>query len=105
MTGSRTLPIPADHPAFAGHFPDMPILPGAALLDETLRVIALDEGIDLMRWQLLAAKFQGAVLPGETPTVEHSPSAGGGLRFTVRVGGRVVLAGSLSPLRAVPDAP
>lgn len=104
MTGSRAVPIPLDHPSFAGHFPGMPIFPGAALLDEALHVVTVDRGIDLRSWQLTTAKFQGAVRPGETPTVEHTESTGG-LRFTVRVGDRVVLVGSLSPLCALPDAP
>ena len=34
---AHSIGIPADHPAFAGHFPGIPILPGAVLLDETLR--------------------------------------------------------------------
>ncbi len=34
LKAARTLTIAADHPAFAGHFPGMPLLPGAALLDD-----------------------------------------------------------------------
>ena len=53
----HSIGIAADHPAFAGHFPGMPILPGAVLLDEALRIIELDLGIDISQWQLTAAKF------------------------------------------------
>jgi len=31
--------VAPDHPAFAGHFPKFPVLPGAALLDEALQLI------------------------------------------------------------------
>ena len=52
----HSIGIAADHPAFAGHFPGMPILPGAVLLDEVLRIIERDLGIDLTQWQLASAK-------------------------------------------------
>ena len=31
--------IPVDHPAFAGHFPGRPLLPGAMLLAEVIEAI------------------------------------------------------------------
>ena len=43
----------------------MPILPGAVLLDEALRIIEMDLGIDLTQWQLTAAKFLESVRPGD----------------------------------------
>ena len=95
---SRPLPIAADHPAFAGHFPGMPILPGVVLLDAALTVIEIERALDLTQWQLGAAKFQGAVRPGETPVVEHSAPDHGSIQFTVRVGERAVLTGRLSQL-------
>jgi 3-hydroxyacyl-[acyl-carrier-protein] dehydratase len=88
--------IAADHPAFAGHFPGMPILPGAVLLDEALRVIETDLRIDLTQWQLTAAKFLESVRPGDSLTVEHTEVAAGAVRFAVRVAARAVLAGTLS---------
>jgi 3-hydroxyacyl-[acyl-carrier-protein] dehydratase len=90
------LEIAADHPAFAGHFPGMPILPGAVLLDEALRVIELDLALDLTHWKIATAKFLESVRPGETLTVEHSPAADGSVRFTVRVADRTALAGALT---------
>jgi 3-hydroxymyristoyl/3-hydroxydecanoyl-(acyl carrier protein) dehydratase len=92
----HSIGIAADHPAFAGHFPGMPILPGAVLLDETLRIIERDLSIDLTQWQLTAAKFLESVRPGDQLTVEHTGLADGGVRFAVRVADRSALAGTLS---------
>ena len=39
---SLALHIPTDHPAFAGHFPGQPLLPGVSLLAEVLEAV-LDE--------------------------------------------------------------
>ncbi|MGD0502904.1 MAG: hypothetical protein ABSD02_09185 [Steroidobacteraceae bacterium] len=92
----HSIGIAADHPAFAGHFPEMPILPGAVLLDEALRIIEMDLGIDITQWQLTAAKFLESVRPGDALTLEHSGGAEGTVRFAVRVADRSALAGSLS---------
>jgi 3-hydroxymyristoyl/3-hydroxydecanoyl-(acyl carrier protein) dehydratase len=88
--------IAADHPAFAGHFPGMPILPGALLLDEALHVIQRDLGIDLTQWQLTTAKFLESVRPGDELTIEHTGIADGAVRFAVRIADRSALAGTLS---------
>jgi 3-hydroxymyristoyl/3-hydroxydecanoyl-(acyl carrier protein) dehydratase len=92
----HSIGIPADHPAFAGHFPGMPILPGAVLLDETLRIIEMDLGIDITQWQLTAAKFLESVRPGDELTFEHTGIADGAVRFAVRLADRSALAGTLS---------
>jgi 3-hydroxymyristoyl/3-hydroxydecanoyl-(acyl carrier protein) dehydratase len=92
--------IAADHPAFAGHFPGMPILPGAVLLDEALRIIEMDLGIDLIEWQLTAAKFLESIRPGDRVTVQHTGSVAGTVRFTVRVADRSALSGTLSRIDA-----
>ena len=49
MKIQSSLEIAADHPAFAGHFPGFPVVPGALLLDEMLKVIEEARGIDLRR--------------------------------------------------------
>ena len=88
--------VPADHPAFAGHFPGFPVLPGAALLDEVLQAIQHQRGVDLSEWQIASAKFQGAVRPGDALCLEHDSPKSGLIRFTIRVANRTVASGSLS---------
>ena len=95
-----TLEVARDHPAFAGHFPAFPVLPGALVLDETLEILARARGIDVTRWQLSSTKFLGAVRPGERLTVEHDAPREGLLRFSVRSGDRLVASGSLSATAA-----
>ena len=104
MNLAHALEIAPDHPAFAGHFPGMPILPGAVLLDEALRVIEVDLALDLTQWQIANAKFLERVRPGDALTVEHSGPANGLVRFTVRIAHRAgaakpALSGTLSAMR------
>ncbi len=87
--------IAADHPAFAGHFPKFPVLPGAVLLDEALQVIQRARGIDLAQWQIASAKFLDIVRPGEALCLEHDAPRGGLIRFTIRAADRTVASGSL----------
>jgi 3-hydroxymyristoyl/3-hydroxydecanoyl-(acyl carrier protein) dehydratase len=39
------LAIAADHPAFAGHFPGRPLLPGVALLSEVLEAVLAEPAL------------------------------------------------------------
>ena len=59
------LAFDAAHPTAAGHFPGDPIIPGAVLLAEILRVIAPVEGACEVR----AAKFLAPVRPGDRLSV------------------------------------
>jgi 3-hydroxyacyl-[acyl-carrier-protein] dehydratase len=95
MKMQSTLRIAADHPAFAGHFPDFPVLPGAVLLDEMLKAIETARGIDLRSWQVSAAKFLGAVRPRDSLILEHEATAAGSIQFTIRVDDRKVASGTL----------
>ncbi len=104
MNLRHTLEIAPDHPAFDGHFPGTPILPGAVLLDEALRFIELDLALDLREWQISNAKFLERVCPGDALTVEHSGPANGLVRFTVRIAHRAgvampALSGTLLAMR------
>lgn len=90
-----TLNLAADHPAFAGHFPAFPVLPGALLLDEMLKAIEVARGIDLHGWRIRSAKFLEAVRPGETLVLEHEAAAPGRIHFSIRIDERKVAGGSL----------
>jgi 3-hydroxyacyl-[acyl-carrier-protein] dehydratase len=95
VKSARTFTVPADHPAFAGHFPGLPVLPGAALLDAVLHVLEEDLALDPMEWQIATAKFLEPVRPGDRLVVEHSASADV-IRFAIRIADRAALAGTLA---------
>lgn len=99
------LHIAADHPAYTGHFPGFPILPGAVLLDEALREIARDRGIDLTLWQISVAKFLATVHPGDRLTLEHSTSHESTIRFAIRTPAALAVSGTLSAIASHERAP
>lgn len=86
---------PADHPAAQGHFPGNPVIPGAVLLAEVLRAIEAGPGLGVESFRIVYAKFPAPVRPGDRVAIEFSRSADGAVRFTCRVGARVVLMGGL----------
>lgn len=89
--------VPADHPAFAGHFPGRPIVPGVVLLDQAIRFAECLLACPATNWQIGNAKFFSPVGPGEalTFTLESKPSRA--IAFTIRAAGRQVATGSLTP--------
>ena len=95
MSALTTLIIPAEHPALAGHFPGMPILPGVLLLDEMVRVV--EGGPGGGRWRIGTAKFVRPVHAGETLTLGHERLPNGSIRFSVHRAGEPVAHGVLVP--------
>jgi 3-hydroxymyristoyl/3-hydroxydecanoyl-(acyl carrier protein) dehydratase len=63
MTEMITLHVDADHPAFRGHFPGRPIVPGVLLLEWAIDAIAVAEQRALLPGKLLVAKFLNPVGP------------------------------------------
>ena len=58
------LPLPADHPALAGHFPGNPVYPGVVLLDAAIGTIESHFGASAR--SIPVAKFHAPVRPGMT---------------------------------------
>jgi acyl-CoA synthetase (AMP-forming)/AMP-acid ligase II len=90
--------VPIDHPAFAGHFPGQPLLPGALILAEVMeavqRVPALVARLG-SHPTLASAKFLAPVRPGSTLSIDLQPEPGAarGVRFDVRCDGVVAVTG------------
>ncbi|MDM0013208.1 AMP-binding protein [Variovorax sp. J22P168] len=97
-----TREVADDHPAFAGHFPGQPLLPGALLLSEVLEAL---RGVPALSARLgpaptlAAAKFLAPVRPGNALEIDLLPEAGAarGLRFEVRCGNEMVASGRWLP--------
>ncbi|MCW3481306.1 hypothetical protein OL229_17340 [Neisseriaceae bacterium JH1-16] len=80
---SSMLAIAADHPAFPGHFPSRPILPGAALLD--LAIVALQQALAIEpgALQIGSAKFLQPVGPGSRLRFDAEASVAGRWRCSL----------------------
>lgn len=88
--------VPPDHPAFAGHFPGHPILPGVVLLDAVIRHATASFARDPAALRLASAKFLSVVSPGETLAIALAEKANGSLQFAIHCGERPVASGTLA---------
>lgn len=89
---ARTLVFAADHPAFAGHFPGAPIVPGVLLLDAALQ--AAEAGGARVA-EIGSAKFLSPVGPGR-PVALACAVQDGRARFEITdAAGQPVAAGQL----------
>lgn len=95
QTGLAQLAIGADHPAFAGHFPGLPIVPGVVLLDEALHAIGGAIGADLSACRISSVKFLSPVRPGEPVSVSYEISGNGSIRFDMLSRERKIAIGSV----------
>jgi 3-hydroxyacyl-[acyl-carrier-protein] dehydratase len=91
---SRPLVIPADHPAYAGHFPGRPILPAVVLLGEALAAVQAEIGAG-GDWSVSQAKFTRAVSPATALTLAYE-AAENGVRFEIRSPDGIVAAGAFA---------
>ena len=81
---SRHVAVEPDHPAFAGHFPGQPVLPGVVLLGEVLELL-LREAPSALGPQpcVSAVKFLAPVRPGASLEVRWSAPEQQRVRFEV----------------------
>ena len=91
-----TLEISPHHAAFEGHFPGTPLVPGAVLLDEAIRILAAAANQNAVGCEITNAKFLSFVRPGEPLSVAHEYRANGSLRFVIRAPDREVASGTLA---------
>lgn len=97
-TAEFTWAVPADHPAFAGHFPARPIVPGVVLLDQALLLAMQMHGPSPAGgWQVAQAKFFVPVGPLQVLHFALQTTPRGAIAFRVSCEGREVATGSLVP--------
>jgi 3-hydroxymyristoyl/3-hydroxydecanoyl-(acyl carrier protein) dehydratase len=93
--------VPTDHPAFAGHFPGRPMVPGVVLLDRVVLLVAEATGHAPETLTLRSVKFLSPVLPGETVVFAQRVAASGAIVFDIFAEGSVdrrpVASGSFVP--------
>jgi 3-hydroxymyristoyl/3-hydroxydecanoyl-(acyl carrier protein) dehydratase len=97
-SGCTEFEIPADHPAFAGHFPGRPVLPGAVLLSLVLEALERQPALRSRLGphpSIDSAKFLAPVGPGAR-LVAQLRGHGSGVAFEVHQHGIAVARGQLS---------
>ncbi|MDI1308695.1 MAG: hypothetical protein PSV17_04580 [Methylotenera sp.] len=96
--------LPADHPAFAGHFPGTPIVPGVVLLDEVMHAISIETGLVESDWKISSVKFLNPLKPNEIVIIEHEQLPNGSIKFEVLEGNRQIVIGNLIAAQIAADA-
>ena len=93
MSSDTALVYDADHPAFGGHFPGHPIVPGVLLLDAAIH--ALEAASQREVSGVASAKFLLPVGPGDALVVTGNSTEGGRALFEILRGGERAATGQL----------
>lgn len=91
------MPVAIDHPAYAGHFPGRPILPGVVLLDRAQKAVEQACGITVCG--IAMAKFLSPALPGDALQLDFEPGESA-VRFEIRSGDRRIASGRFTVAKA-----
>lgn len=91
-SSAPTMEAPLDHPAYAGHFPVRPLLPGVVLLERVIEEAARQSGCRLRTLELPWVKFLTPLAPGDRASIDLR-SESGTLHFEVRREGQRVAQG------------
>ncbi len=97
MTFSTQWTVPIDHPAFSGHFPGTPIMPGVVLLDIALNAIVDTSDVVLDTCEISSVKFLSPASPGDELTIQHTTAVNGAdtVRFEIVAGSRKIAVGTI----------
>lgn len=98
LNDGEVFDIPADHPAFAGHFPGQPVLPGVVLLSLVLRALEQQPALRALLGavpQIANVKFVAPVGPGARVQVLLR-AQGSGVAFELQRDGQPVARGQLA---------
>ncbi len=87
--------VPLDLPAFEGHFPYNPIVPGVVLLDQVLLRIQQSNQFGSMKLSVINTKFLSPVKPGELISFQFNVVGGVTLHFDMYVQERKIATGSI----------
>jgi len=104
---TQRVEIAVDHPAFAGHFPGRPMLPGVALVAEAMEAAAAEPA--LLRAigpapRLSVVKFLTPVGPGATLEIALRLEARA-VAFRISVAGQVAATGQFARVDLAPGEP
>ena len=98
VVASRQVEIAVDHPAFDGHFPGQPVLPGVALLAEVLEAALREPALAACigaEPRLAVVKFLATVGPGASLAIDFRLGARM-LEWRVADGVRAVASGQIA---------
>lgn len=98
--------VPVDHPAFSGHFPGRPMLPGVALVAEAMEVAAADPSLAAAIGpapRLSVVKFLHPVGPGDRLQVALTLEARA-VAFEIVAGGRIAASGRFARADLEPES-
>ncbi|HJV27477.1 MAG TPA: 3-hydroxylacyl-ACP dehydratase [Aromatoleum sp.] len=95
MIHETSIMVAADHPAFAGHFPGRPILPGVVLLGWAVKALGDMLGRTVPPCEIASAKFLRPVAPSTRLVIRLTPQPSGAWRFDIVDDVDAVATGSL----------